>query len=144
MPPERCAAEWIDAAGHRWLTVFDTVNTGECLPLLNALANHSNAVVIRRVIGPLVESVAQPLAGQWPAAGDRVYFSFGSTAPALIDARLWLPAPKANIFFPDGISVDPGQVLDVKAAGEGKLRNSAGLATIVLIGGLRETGGDTL
>lgn len=136
MPAERRYVQWLDAAGNRRLTRVDTVETGQTVAIVNAVAAHSNAGREQEVFGPLVITAVAPAAPIWPSVFDAAELQFGSP-PGGDEVRLLIPAPAANIFFPDGETVDPAQVGDVIAACVGFLRDPSGTPVLQYRGGIR-------
>lgn len=104
--PEREVVEWIDAGGHRRLTVNDAINPSGTTFIDDAVAACSNAVSLKIVGGPLIINDAPaPVDAQWVLVDDEAHLLFQAVSGSI--GALTIPAPKSAIFLADGETVDP-------------------------------------
>lgn len=123
---------WIDVGGRTRVTVptSDPDNSA----LMAALQNHSNAAVQLWFEGPQTVLTPAPVLADFPDVIDlaRLTFTDGTSL-----VNLALPAPKANIFLADSVTVNASAIADIITAATGHLQSIAGNPVTAFVAGLR-------
>lgn len=124
---------WIDAGSRTRATIpsADPNSTA----IMAALQNHSNAAVISWFEGPRHTLAPVPVSALFADVVDLARLIF--TTPGGSTATLALPAPKANIFLADTVTVDPTTIADIIAACVGTLTASGGVPVTSFVAGVR-------
>lgn len=128
---------WLDYNGKSRLTTprADTSLSS----IQSALLAHSNAVVSYYWEGAQTAVGGSPVAATFQSVGDSVRLMFQDASCDQVS--LILPAPKADIFFSDGETVDPSTITDITSACLGHLQTSAGNVVTDFLGGFRQPRG---
>lgn len=131
---------WIDAGGRTRQTIPCAQPDNSAI--MAALENHSNAVVLHWFEGVDNVLTLTPTSAIFPDVRDLARLTFTDSGGSL--ATIALPAPLANIFLPDSVTVDPTKITDIISAAVGHLCTaSGGLVTSYVAGvrNLRSSGG---
>lgn len=133
MAIQRRSLGWIDAGGRTRQTIpaADPDNSA----IMTALMNHSNAVVQTWFEGPVNNTLLTPVSAPFPDVIDTARLIF--QGPSGEQAALILPAPKANIFLVDGVTVDPSTIVDIITASVGHLVVASGSPVTAYVAGVR-------
>jgi len=132
---------WVDATGRFLQTAFlwDTF-VGLASGMPSALDGISNAGLSYYSYGPRTfDESTEPATALYPSVTDIANLLYSDSSGNL--ASIIVPAPRAGIFYPDGITVDSGSLGMVafnSIALNGALRNAAGGTITSFLGGTRQ------
>lgn len=121
---------WIDFGGSTTQTLVRAdPNAGS---IQSALLGHSIGDILNWWEGPPnINSTPAPGTSTYAPIGDHARLLFLDSASSLV--TLTLPAPNLNVFFADGVTVDPSAIADVIAAfvANGKSATGNSIASFV-------------
>lgn len=133
--PVRRGILWTDAGSRTALTFLRASVTGAAIETqLSALSNCSPQVDWE---GTESLHVPTPLAQVFADVADVAYLYWQDAAGTSV-ARVTLPGPKANIFFPDNQTVNPANIAALNTAVLANLLTPAGTLAATFLSGQRK------
>jgi len=124
---------WADTGGRTRATLLD--GNATLASVQAALQNHSQADILFYIEGPQVGSTPAPAGGVFPSVGDTVRLTFTDASGNMLNVVL--PAPSANIFLADSVTVDATMIGDIITAVVGTVLSAAGNPATAFVAGLR-------
>ena len=133
MAIQRRSIIWVDASGNtrQTLPTADPDNSA----IMAALLNHSNADVINYIESPITRFTPSPAAATYQSVNDYARLLFSASTGE--EATVIIPAPKANIFLADSVTVDSSVITDVISACTGHLVVASGATVSTYLAGIR-------
>lgn len=122
---------WIDAQGQRVLHVVTVASAVGSIE--TALLNHSQADIVQQFGGTVANASVAPGVATYPTVRVTAVLYFADATGSI--GKLFLPAPDANIFLPDGDTVDPTAIPDIISAAVGQLLAGSGSPVVAFTGG---------